>query len=252
MHVSPAQLDEQHGPPAVDAMSKHWKEKLDPQKHRDHMDPARVEQVDPLVERWAYFVRVCGFTFKFVSIQQLRECLAHFSQKLHPSGRLVQPRPGGHSVDPWHERLPMRLFEESKRQRVVKALTRALNEFEAGASEPDLPRPLKGEDGTDGATAARRDIAAGDLRYKQFGPWFEGAEQFRQIVSEGLGMSVDFLFNVTHAQHRFARAYNAVVRHHLVTVHGRDVIAEALAESKELYGEYLERLTQPERKPEAE
>lgn len=233
-------------------MSRHWKEKLDPQKHTDHMGGTRLESVDPLIERWAYFVRVCGFTFEFIGIQQLRECLAHFSRKLHPSGKFVNLPPGTHWIHPWHERLPMYLFEESKRRKAVKALTRALSDFEAGASEPELPRTLKGERETDGAAAARRDIAAGNLRYKQLGPWFDGATEFRRILSERLGMSVDNCFNVTDSQLQFARAYNAVMRHHIITVHGRDMIAEALAESKELFAERLKRLTSPDSKLENE
>lgn len=54
-------------------MSKHWKEPLDPSRHLDFMSGAEVggrprkPPRDPLVEEWAYFVRVNGFTFEFAS-----------------------------------------------------------------------------------------------------------------------------------------------------------------------------------------
>jgi hypothetical protein len=86
---------------------------------------------DSLIDHWVYSVRVCGFTFQFVSLAQLRECLDHFSRKTHPSGRFAQPPPGVHWNHPWYERLPMWLFEEPKRQRVVKALGQALTVFES-------------------------------------------------------------------------------------------------------------------------
>jgi hypothetical protein len=116
-------------------MSRHWKERLDPEKHQDYMSGSMVLNVEPskdnLIERWAYLVRVCGFTFHFVSVSQVRECLDHFSRKIHPSGRYDKLPPGSHWYHPWYERLPMWLFEESKRVRVVMALRQALAEFES-------------------------------------------------------------------------------------------------------------------------
>lgn len=116
-------------------MSKHWKEPLDPERHVDHMvssvggSPAEAPR-DNLIECWVYFVRVCGFTFEFVSVDQIRECLRHFSLKIHPSGRSAEPPPGVHWNHPWHERLPMTLYEERRRVKVEKALRNALDEFE--------------------------------------------------------------------------------------------------------------------------
>lgn len=118
-------------------MSRHWRERLDPRRHVDYMAGSMwggypvVPPDDRLIDRWVYCVRACGFTFQFASLDQVRQCLEHFSRKTHPSGRLAQPPPGVHWNHPWYERLPMWLFEEPKRQRVVKALGRALAEFES-------------------------------------------------------------------------------------------------------------------------
>ena len=116
-------------------MARHWKERLDPERHQDHMTSSMVLSVEPskdaLIERWAYLVRVCGFTFQFISASQVRDCLEHFSRKIHPSGRYDKLPSGSHWYHPWHERLPMWLFEEPKRARVIKALRDALSEFEA-------------------------------------------------------------------------------------------------------------------------
>ena len=111
-------------------MSRHWKERLDPNRHTDHMGGRRVETRDNLLEACAYFVQVCDFTFEFVSVSQILECRDHFAVRIHPSGKWKTPPPGTHWNHPWYERLPMWLFEESKRQKVLKALGRALDEFD--------------------------------------------------------------------------------------------------------------------------
>jgi hypothetical protein len=84
---------------------------------------------DPLVERWAYFVDVCSFTFQFRSIDQLRKCLQFFEQPIRPTSRLPNVTLE-HYWQRWHERLPQWLFSEPKRQKVVRALERAVREFE--------------------------------------------------------------------------------------------------------------------------
>ncbi len=82
-------------------------------------------------------VAVASFTFRFISTAQIRDCLAYYDRRIHPSSM----RPIG-AVDHWEaqrwfERLPMYLLEEPKRTKVVKALKRALERAEAGAfSEP--------------------------------------------------------------------------------------------------------------------
>jgi hypothetical protein len=114
-----------------------WKEKLDTSKHHDFMTQIMPNRAtggykvqapqDNLNEHWVYFVRVCSFTFEFHSLAQIHECLAYFSRKLRPN-RLIHIEFGERWI-PWYERLPQWLFEESKRQRVVKALQQAIDEF---------------------------------------------------------------------------------------------------------------------------
>lgn len=114
-----------------------WKEKLDPSRHRDFMTRTMPNHTrggspvpaprDNLLEQWVYFIKVCSFTFEFHSLAQIQECLAYFSQKLYPNRRIHIEF--GERWIPWYERLPQRLFEEPKRQRVIKALQQALDEF---------------------------------------------------------------------------------------------------------------------------
>ena len=116
-------------------MARFWKEKLDPAKHRDWMKTAHVggfpveSAFDNLNERWVYFVHVCSFTFQFQSLQQIEECLAYFSQKVHPSS-MVPNVMLEHEWQSWDQRLPHWLFEEPKRKCVIKALQCALQTFE--------------------------------------------------------------------------------------------------------------------------
>lgn len=117
-------------------MARHWKEGLDPARHRDEMAGSigglLVPAADALIERWAYFVAVAGFTFRFVSLAQIRTARDHFGRKIHPSGRIEHYRGHRHWYHPWHERLPIWLFEGPKRVRVVRALRRALIDFGTG------------------------------------------------------------------------------------------------------------------------
>jgi hypothetical protein len=97
---------------------------------------------DTLQPTWKYYVDVCSFTFVFSSRAQIEEYLAHFRCKIHPSsadgadrpheyndeeGRFIGWNPGDH----WERQsrfneLPLYLFEEPKRLKVIKALERAL------------------------------------------------------------------------------------------------------------------------------
>lgn len=120
-------------------MSKHWKEPLDPSRHRDFMTYndvggfPRLPPRDPLVQDWSYFVRVDGFTFEFASVAQIRECVAYCQQKTHPTRRhganIIE-----HDWQRWFERLPAGLLAGTKRERVVVALERALQEFDSERS----------------------------------------------------------------------------------------------------------------------
>lgn len=114
-------------------MARHWKERYDPARHRDHITGRRHDD-DPLVVRWVYFVAVCGFAFEFHSLDQIDLCLGHYRRKVRPSTREAFSLGWGGSVDEargnmfaywWEDRLPQYLLEEPKRRKVVKALERA-------------------------------------------------------------------------------------------------------------------------------
>jgi hypothetical protein len=115
-------------------MARHWKERLDPTRHVRHMDNRHIGGLpaastgDKMEARWVYFVEACGFRFEFQSVGEAGECLRFFSEKIRPSSR--EPGHGlEHYWQRWHERLPLWLFEEAKRRRVVVALERAIGEW---------------------------------------------------------------------------------------------------------------------------
>lgn len=83
---------------------------------------------DRLIEKWGYFVDVASFTFEFQSLDQLRECLIFFRQKIHASSRQPDVKLE-HCWQRWFEKLPLWLFEEPKRVKVLAALERAHEEF---------------------------------------------------------------------------------------------------------------------------
>jgi len=89
-------------------------------------------------------VRVASFAFRFETVEQLRECLKYYEQKTRPTSRIPAStlaadlgedwrKQRGWEVERWFERLPMYLLEEPKRQKVVKALSKALALAETGA-----------------------------------------------------------------------------------------------------------------------
>lgn len=115
-------------------MARMWTEPLDPKRHIDYLRTTHIggfptePSRDRLIERRVYFVKVCGFTFQFHSLEQIERALAHFEQRIHPTSM----QPGvtlEHYWQLWYERLPQWLFEEQKRMRVVAALSRALRDF---------------------------------------------------------------------------------------------------------------------------
>ena len=92
-------------------------------------------------------VRVASFTFRFVNVEHLRDCLAYFQQKTRQTSRIAGKELASQlgedwrsqrswEVERWFERLPMYLFEEPKRRKVVQALTKALELEESGKLEP--------------------------------------------------------------------------------------------------------------------
>jgi hypothetical protein len=82
-------------------------------------------------------VRVASFAFKFETVEQLQQCIKYYEKKTRPSSRIPAKTLAaelgedwrglrGWDVERWFERLPMYLLEEPKRQKVLKALSRAL------------------------------------------------------------------------------------------------------------------------------
>ena len=116
-------------------MPKIWKEQFDPTRHQNRMDSKSVAHrpIANFVPTWVYFVRVCSFTFEFHSVAQIDDCLDYYARKLRPSSRLNIGAADHWEVQRWFERLPMYLAEEPKRQRVVRALTSAREQFGADA-----------------------------------------------------------------------------------------------------------------------
>ena len=85
----------------------------------------RDSKLDPAP---AYFVSVCGFTFEFWSVAQIEMALRFYRDKVHPGSRM--PTWGEHDVTQrWYERVPLYLQENGKREKVIKALERAIREF---------------------------------------------------------------------------------------------------------------------------
>ena len=113
-------------------MPKYWTEPLDPSKHVDFMRgyqaPGGVLIDEPAGSRLVYFVRVCGFTFQFQSIDQVDEALRRFERQTQPSSRA--PNDGlEHYWHSWFDRLPSGLAAGSKRVRVISALKQARKSF---------------------------------------------------------------------------------------------------------------------------
>lgn len=114
-------------------MSKHWKEEADPEVHRDYMSTYQVQGnpvkvTNKLVEQYVYFVRECSFTFQFTNLDQLDEMIDYLSKKVHPSTRAdhVVIEHWWHS---WQERLPSGLLKGKNREKILKAMDRAREEF---------------------------------------------------------------------------------------------------------------------------
>lgn len=112
-------------------------------------------RVNPLVPDWVYFVEVSGFTFSFRSLEHIEEYLEHFSLKIHPTSADGADRPlayfskDNNGNESWEyscgshwerqsrfDELPLWLFEEPKRLKVVKALQRAIEKFEKQNGAP--------------------------------------------------------------------------------------------------------------------
>jgi hypothetical protein len=129
-------------------------EDYDPARHNNRMryiDNAQAERhlrAPTMVPYKVCLVSVCGFTFEFHSLPQLRCCLDYYCREHHPSSRLPVDTGyyGGDHMETqrWFERLPQYLLAKSKRVRVVAALKRAAVEFGRvpGTETGTEPKPL--------------------------------------------------------------------------------------------------------------
>ena len=120
-------------------MARIWKEKLDPERHRDFMTGAQdaggipvAPPKDNLIDRWVYFVETSDITLQFHSTDQIRIATDYFSRKTHPSRR----KPSihlEHYWQRWFERLPAGIHKDSRRKKILKALEQAMDDFDHAA-----------------------------------------------------------------------------------------------------------------------
>jgi len=95
-------------------MSKFWREEADPKKHLDFISthnqcgiPIEASK-DNLIKKWVYFAEVNNFVFQFANLAQIKECIAYFSKKTHPSTR-TENITLEHYWHPWYSKLPKSL-----------------------------------------------------------------------------------------------------------------------------------------------
>jgi hypothetical protein len=116
-----------------------WKEPFQEDKHRSLPIEYRGTldahiRAPGLIPKEVLMVSVASFTFQFISSRQLRDCLAYYERQIHPSSRLSVGAADHWETQRWFEQLPMYLLEDSKRRKVVKALSKALKLAEADES----------------------------------------------------------------------------------------------------------------------
>ena len=142
----------------------HWKEPLDVARHRDFLSGAQDAGGVPvdrsISDGWVYFVRVCGFTFSFVNLDQVREAIQYFGQTVHPARRSPD-RHLEHYWQRWFERLPAGFIGGSKRTRVRRGLTVALTSFTSTQKRRDSRRAGRRDSSLDSELAAKRVAIAG-------------------------------------------------------------------------------------------
>jgi len=118
-------------------MARMWREASDGRRFGDRTSEALPSYARSLVKCDVICVRVCSFTFRFVSKEEIEEYLKFFQTKTHPTSRVPASLLPDSSFRHWHsqrwyERLPLFLQEEPKRKKVVGALTEAIRMVEAG------------------------------------------------------------------------------------------------------------------------
>jgi hypothetical protein len=144
----------------------HWKEPLDPDRHRDYVSgyqDAGGWLITPTEsDGWVYFVRVCDFTFAFANIDQMREVFDFFGRTVHPARR--EPfHTLEHYWQRWFERLPPGLTGGSKRSRVRRALGKALAHFETKSHAVRGAKPARAGASVDAVLVDSRVVIAGVL-----------------------------------------------------------------------------------------
>ncbi|MEJ2613201.1 MAG: hypothetical protein P8179_24910 [Candidatus Thiodiazotropha sp.] len=108
-----------------------WKEKYIKGHHGNAMYGSEApgfetrSEYDNIRDNWVYFIEACGFTFQFLNVAQLSECLAYYEIKNAGSTREEIGAADHWEVQRWYERLPLYLREETKRIKVVKVLKKA-------------------------------------------------------------------------------------------------------------------------------
>lgn len=96
-------------------------------------EPTPISKAPSLMPQQVLLVRVVSFTFQFICVRQIQECLDYYDQKIHPSSRLPVGGMDHWEAQRWFERLPIYLLETTKRAKVVKALKQALSVAESSA-----------------------------------------------------------------------------------------------------------------------
>jgi len=117
-------------------MARFWKQANHGRRFGDRtreLQPHYARTLEPPQE---FCITVCSFTFRFDSRDDIQEYIGWFEQRTHPSSRLPVPE-GADRFDRWHmqrwyERLPMYLQEEPKREKVLKALRKAVALIDSG------------------------------------------------------------------------------------------------------------------------
>jgi hypothetical protein len=115
-----------------------------PMWYVDDAQRERHQRAPTIIPCKVCLVNVCGFTFVFHSLPQLRLCLDYYSEEHHPSSRL--PILGGDhwEFQRWFEKLPQFLLEKPKRSKVIAALKNTLEEYSRvpGAETGTPKKPL--------------------------------------------------------------------------------------------------------------
>jgi hypothetical protein len=117
-------------------MARIWRQLNHGRRFGDLHWEQQPEYARSLVKRDNICVNVCSFTFYFETREEIESYISFFEKRTHPSSRLPIAE-GTDRFDRWHsqrwfERLPLYLQEEPKREKVLKALRKAVNLLESG------------------------------------------------------------------------------------------------------------------------